>query len=59
MNDPKEVQKSAREFLAELLEIDEGMTPWEVDFIENTSHWAGDFSLKQITTINRIYDRLY
>ena len=59
MNDPKEQQKSAREFLAELLEIDEGLTSWEVDFIESLSNWENDFTPKQIATINKIYDRMY
>ena len=58
MNDPREVQKSAREFLAELLELDEGLTPWEVDFVESVSHWENDFTPKQIATINKIWERM-
>ena len=53
-----EQQKEAREHLADVLELDEGLTPWEVDFVENVSHWEGDFTPKQIATINKIYERM-
>jgi hypothetical protein len=51
-------QKEAREHLADVLELDEGLTQWEVDFIENLSNWEGDLTPKQIATINKIWEKL-
>ena len=50
-------QITTRDRLQELLEIDEGLTQWEVDFIENLSNWASDFTPKQIAMIDKIYER--
>jgi len=50
-------QRDAEERLQELLDVDEGLTQWEVDFIESMSRWEGDFTPKQIATIDKIYER--
>ena len=52
-----EEQMYARNCLQELLDLDEGLTRWEVDFIESLSNWSNDFTPKQIETIYKIYER--
>ena len=50
-------QNSAKEHLKDLLDLDSGLTEWEVEFIENMSKWKGDFSPKQIAMIYKIYEK--
>ena len=51
--------KELREILDELLEVGEGLTDWEVEFIENLSKWEACFTEKQARTLRSIYERLY
>ena len=51
-------QIEARKMLKDLLDVDEGLTQWEVNFIENMSHWEGDFRPKQIANIEKIWNRV-
>jgi len=46
-----------RDMLDSLLDLDCGLTQWEVDFLESLSEWEGDFTEKQAETLQRIYDR--
>jgi len=47
------------EILDELLEVEHGLTEWEVDFIEALSKWEACFTMKQAGTLRSIYKRLY
>jgi len=47
-----------RDILNELLELDVGLSDFEVDFIESLSHWEGCFTRKQAVTIEKIYKRV-
>ncbi len=46
-----------RDILDELLGLEEGLTSWEVDFIEKLDNWDGSFTNKQADTLEKIYDR--
>jgi hypothetical protein len=50
------IMDDLRNKLDELLGIDEGLTPWEVEFIDNLSHWEGDFTPEQARKLNQIYE---
>ena len=51
-------QQTAIAHLADLMDIDEGLTAWEIDFIESVH--AQDYALtdRQINVIYKIYARL-
>jgi len=49
-------QEEAKQPLADLLELTEGLSNWEVNFIESLSHWNGGFTYKQRVTIAKIWD---
>ena len=51
-----ELQEVAVDQLTDLLDLTEGLTIWEVNFIEDLSHWDGDFTYKQRITIAKIWD---
>jgi len=48
----------ARERLDDLLGLSEGLTQWEMNIIEDLSHWDGRFTKRQIETITRLYTEL-
>ncbi len=50
-------QQRVKEHLDELLELEDGLTPWEVDFIDSVSKWEDDLTPKQMARIYKIYDR--
>jgi hypothetical protein len=52
-----EEQKRAREVLQDLLALDEGLTNWEIDFIESVNQWQSDLTPKQIETLDKIYEK--
>jgi len=39
----KPSQPDLRDMLSELLGIGEGLSDWEIDFIESLRRWEGDF----------------
>jgi hypothetical protein len=50
-------QQKAKDHLRDLLELEDGLTDWEVNFIDDMSRWEGDFTEKQIAMIYKIYER--
>ena len=46
-----------REILDDLCNLSEGLTKWEVDFIEKLSDWEGCFTEPQAETLQKVYDR--
>lgn len=46
-----------RSLLGELLDLSEGLTHSEVEFIENLSHWQADFTVKQAQYLEDIHNR--
>ena len=47
--------------LNELLELDSGLTDWELDFLDGPrglTKWRGDFTPKQFKRLEKIWDRL-
>lgn len=50
-------QKEYRTMLKNLLELDEGLSAWEIDFIENMNHWQGDFRENQANKIEALWDK--
>lgn len=54
---PTEDMEGYRDMLKDLLELDSGLSPWEVDFIESLNAWTGDFFEKQAKTLEKIYER--
>ena len=49
--------KYFRELLDELLEVEEGLTAWEMNFLQDLSELEGDFTPGQKSTLERLYDR--
>jgi hypothetical protein len=45
------------EVLAELLAADEGLSEWQLEFIESLSKWNGLFTVKQGLKIDEVYTR--
>lgn len=51
------MDQESLEMLEALLEVDDGMTDWEVDFVESLSHQKDrDLSKKQKDCLERIYN---
>jgi len=50
--------KKLREIVGELLQLDEGLTGREIDFLEDVNdNWGGNFTDGQARWIATIYDR--
>jgi len=47
-----------RDMLQELLNLDDGLSSWECDFVESLSHWDGAFTESQAATLEKLYDKL-
>ena len=43
--------------LKDLLELESGLTDWEADFIENLSHWEGDFTDRQAAALEKTWNK--
>ena len=50
--------KRVREMLDELLNVEDGLTNWEVKFIEGVNDWDGNFTRKQSETIVKLWSDL-
>jgi hypothetical protein len=50
-------QKEYREMLRNLLDLDEGLTNWEITFLDDMNRWQGDFREKQAETIEKIWNK--
>jgi hypothetical protein len=46
-----------RDMVQELLDVESGLTAWEIDFLDSLHEWQGDFTPKQTETLQKIYDR--
>ena len=46
-----------REHLKDLLDLESGLTPWEVEFIDSLDGWRGPFTTKQSELIYKIYEK--
>jgi hypothetical protein len=47
--------------LQELLDLDSGLTDWELDFLDGPrglTKWQGDFTPKQFNCLEKIWNRL-
>ena len=51
-------QQKANAHLADLMELEEGLTVWEITFIESVEAQQYPLTERQIEVIYRIYDRL-
>lgn len=52
-------QSRARDVLGDLLDCDEGLTAWEITFIDDMDTKRGfDWSEKQIACLDKIYERV-
>lgn len=50
-------QQEYRNMVKELCELDSGLTEFEVDFIESLSHWSGNYTKKQVETLEKLWRR--
>ena len=41
--------------LDELLDLEEGLSDWEIDFIEKLSNWDGNFTTGQSKMLKSLY----
>ena len=41
--------------LDELLDLEEGLSDWEIDFIEKLSNWDGNFTTGQSKMLESLY----
>jgi hypothetical protein len=48
-----------REMVKELLDVDEGLSSKEIDFLESLNNWEGNFTVRQGEWIERIYKRIF
>ena len=47
-----------REMLTELCDVSDGLTPWEISFIDSLCEWDGSFTEAQATKLEDIHARL-
>lgn len=53
------MQRDWEQLLDDLLDLESGLTEWELGFIESLDKWRGrDLSEKQEATLQRIADKL-
>ena len=50
--------KCVRDMLKELLDLERGLSDWEINFIESVNEWEGNFTQRQSETIVRIWGKL-
>jgi len=48
-----------RDLLQELLDLEDGLRDWEVEFIDSLSNWKSTFTKKQVETLEKIYERVF
>jgi hypothetical protein len=51
-------QQDYRNILNELLAVEEGLTEWEIEFLESLNEWMGGFTEKQATKLEDIWNRV-
>jgi hypothetical protein len=42
----------------ELLKLEEGLTEWEINFLDSLLDWEGNFTIKQADRVESIYKRV-
>lgn len=47
-----------RGMIKELLDLEDGLSDWEIDFLESVDNWTGNFTQKQSETIVKMWGRL-
>lgn len=47
----------AQELLSELLDLDQGLTSWEIDFITSLDEWDGSFTYGQYVKLKEVHER--
>ncbi|RKY12684.1 MAG: hypothetical protein DRP65_00565 [Planctomycetota bacterium] len=50
-------QYQLRDMLSDLLDIEEGLSDWEIGFVESLSRWDGDFTERQATALERCWNK--
>ena len=55
MTKPEDLQK----MLDELLDLSEGLTDWEMDFLDSLSNRKNDFTYKQSKVLERLWDKCF
>ena len=54
-----EKMREYRAMVGELLDLESGLTNWEIDFLDSLHDWEADeYTLKQIACLQKIYDKL-
>ncbi len=48
-----------KDLLDELLDVEEGLKKWEIEFLETLCDWEGCFTKPQARTLNKIYERMF
>ena len=51
-------EKRLREMIDELFDVDEGLTSWEIDFLDSVNDWEGMFTERQAETIERMWNKV-
>lgn len=52
-------QALAMELLQEMLDLDSGLTSWEIEFIESLDDWEGMFTEAQYEKLKEVHERHY
>ncbi len=47
-----------RSILKDLLNLEEGLTAWEIEFLDKLNNWTGNFTVPQADTLEKISERL-
>ena len=50
-------QKMLRGMLSDLLDVETGLSDWEVGFIENLGNWEGDFTDAQSAALEKTWNK--
>lgn len=55
---PLPTQDEAREYVTQLLDVEDGLTDWEVEFVDKISNWGRDYTDRQLQTIADLHRRI-
>lgn len=47
-----------KDLLEELLNVEAGLTEWEVNFIDSLSDWDGSFTANQAEKLRKVHERV-
>lgn len=54
-----EMMPQLKDLLEELLSVEEGLTKWQVEFIESLYNWDGRFTVAQADQLNKVYEQVF